>query len=96
MKESKRYQTYVIMPEIKINLPEEILSTRRLPPDDFVRNLRLAAAIHWYQRNEISQEIAAQVAGLNRRDFLAALAREEVDVFTVDLEDLKRELEDSC
>ena len=84
--------TMIIMPEIKINLPEEILSARRLPPDDFVRDLRLAAAIHWYQRNEISQEKAAQVAGLNRRDFLAALAREEVDVFTVDLEDLKREL----
>ena len=81
------------MAEVTINLPEEILSARRLPPDSFVTELRLAAAIHWYQRNEISQEKAAQIAGLNRRDFLAALAREEVDVFHVDMEDLKRELE---
>ncbi|NBD34109.1 MAG: UPF0175 family protein [Cyanobacteria bacterium] len=81
------------MAEITINLPEEILSARRLPPDGFVNELRLAAAIHWYQRHEISQEKAAQIAGLNRRDFLSALAREEVDVFNVDLEDLKRELD---
>ena len=81
-----------IMPEVTINLPEEVLSTRRLPPEDFVRDMRLAAAIYWYQKGEISQEKAAQIAGLNRRDFLAALAREQVDVFVVDFDDLEREL----
>ncbi len=81
------------MAKVTINLPEEVLSARRLPPDGFVKELRLAAAIYWYQRNEISQEKAAQIASLNRKDFLAALAREEVDVFKVDFEQLKRELE---
>ena len=37
--------------------------------------MRLAAAIHWFKRGEISQEKAAQVAGLDRTDFLLALAR---------------------
>ncbi|WP_287293454.1 UPF0175 family protein [Moorena sp. SIO2C4] len=37
-------------------------------------------------------EKAASVAGLNRRDFLAALAREQIDVFAVDFDDLEREL----
>jgi predicted HTH domain antitoxin len=32
----------------------------------------------WYQKGEVSQEKAAQIAGLNRRDFLAALAREQM------------------
>jgi predicted HTH domain antitoxin len=53
----------------------------------------LAAAIHWYERGEISQEKAARVAGLNRADFLAALAREKAIAFVVDFDDLKRELE---
>jgi predicted HTH domain antitoxin len=53
--------------------------------------MRLAAAIYWYQKQEISMEKAANVAGLNRRDFLAVLAREQVDVFTVDFDDLQRE-----
>jgi predicted HTH domain antitoxin len=80
------------MSEITINLPEEILSARRLPPEEFVRDMRLAAAIYWYQKGEISQEKAASVAGLKRRDFLAALAQEQVEVFTVDFNDLQREL----
>jgi hypothetical protein len=34
----------------------------------------------------------AGVAGLDRTDFLLALAREGVDAFAVDVDDLKREL----
>jgi predicted HTH domain antitoxin len=55
--------------------------------------MHLAAAVHWYSRGAISQEKAAEVAGLNRKEFLLALAREKVDVFLVDFDDLKRELE---
>ena len=81
------------MAQITLDFPPEVFSARRLPPDEFVRELRLAAAIYWYQKQEISQEKAAQVAGLNRRDFLAALAREQVDVFVVNFDDLQRELD---
>ncbi|BAU06054.1 MULTISPECIES: UPF0175 family protein [Fischerella] len=80
------------MTRVNLDLPEEVFSARRLPPDDFVRDMRLAAAIYWYQKGEVSQEKAAQIAGLNRRDFLAALAREQVDVFAVDFDDLQQEL----
>jgi len=54
--------------------------------------MRLAAVFSGYQRSEISQEKAAEMAGLNRRDFLMALAREKREVFAVDFNDLKREL----
>lgn len=81
------------MPSVTINLPQEVFSSRRLPPEDFVSDMRLAAAIYWYQKSEISQEKAAQIAGLNRRDFLIALAREQVDVFVVDFNDLQQELQ---
>ncbi|MEC4896019.1 MAG: UPF0175 family protein [Oscillatoria sp. PMC 1051.18] len=80
------------MSQVIINLPEEVFSARRQPPEQFVQEMRLAAAIFWYAKNEISAEKAAQIAGLNRRDFLAALARENIDVFTVDFLDLDREL----
>jgi predicted HTH domain antitoxin len=62
---------------------------QRCEPD-----IRLAAAVHWYSRGLISQERAAQVAGLDRTDFLLALSREGVDVFAVDLTFLRRELAD--
>lgn len=80
------------MTRVNLDLPEEVFSARRLTPDDFVRDMRLAAAIYWYQKGEVSQEKAAQIAGLNRRDFLEALAREQVDVFTVNFDDLQKEL----
>ncbi len=81
------------MTTVTLDLPDDVFSSLRRSPQDFGREMRLAAAIHWYQRGEVSQEKAAQIAGLSRADFLSALAREQVDVFQVDFEDLKRELE---
>jgi predicted HTH domain antitoxin len=78
---------------VHLELPEDLFSALRRSPDEFVQEMRLAAAIHWYERGQVSQEKAAQIAGLDRTDFLAALAREGVNVFSVDQEDLKRELE---
>jgi predicted HTH domain antitoxin len=80
------------MPTVTLELPEEVFSALRRSPEEFVRELRLAAAIYWYARGEVSQEKASQIAGLDRTDFLLALAREGVDAFVVDIDDLKREL----
>jgi predicted HTH domain antitoxin len=81
------------MTEITLRLPEEVFSALRRSPDEFAREMRLAAAIHWYEHGEISQEKAAEIAGLDRTDFLMALAREQENAFVVDMDDLKRELE---
>jgi len=80
------------MIEITMKLDEDVLSSLRRSPNEFARDMRLAAAIHWYKRGEVSQEKAAQVAGLDRTDFLLALAREGEDAFVVDFADLDREL----
>ena len=81
------------MPRVTLDLPEEVFSALRRSPQEFARDLRLAAAIHWYERGEVSQEKAARIAGMDRTDFLAALARERANAFVVDFDDLKRELE---
>jgi predicted HTH domain antitoxin len=80
------------MATLTLDLPEDAFSALRRSPEEFGRELRLAAAIHWYQRGLISQEKAAQIAGLDRTDFLLALSREGVDAFVVDFDDLEREL----
>ena len=81
------------MMEIRMKLDHDVFSALRRSPDEFANEMRLAAAIHWYKRGEVSQEKAAQVAGLNRTDFLLALAREGEDAFVVDFADLERELQ---
>ena len=80
------------MTEVTLTIDEGIFSGLRRSPAEFARDLPLAAAIHWYQKGEISQEKAAQLAGLDRTDFIAALAREGAEAFVVDFEDLQEEL----
>jgi hypothetical protein len=81
------------MPTVTMDLPEDVFSALRRSPEEFAREMRLAAAMLWYSRGMISQEKAAGVAGLNRAEFLRALARNEMDVFVVDLADLQREVD---
>jgi len=80
------------MTTIQLDLPEDVFSALRRSPREFARELRLAAAIYWYSRGEISQEQAAQIAGMNRVDFLLALASAGVNAVVVDMEDLKQEI----
>jgi predicted HTH domain antitoxin len=77
---------------LTIELPDEVYESLRRSPAEVQREMRLAAAIRWYSRGLMSQERAAMVAGLDRTDFLMALAREKVDAFHVDLDQLAREI----
>jgi len=63
------------MKAVSVDLPEEAFSALSCSPQEMARELKLAAAIHWYSRGIISQERAATIAGLDRTDFLLALAR---------------------
>jgi len=81
------------MVQVVLNFSEEVLSDRRKSPQEFGQEMRMAAAIFWYQQREISQEKAAQIAGLNRHEFLEVLAKRKIEVFQVDFDDLERELE---
>jgi predicted HTH domain antitoxin len=80
------------MPTLTMELPDKVFAALRVGPDDFTREMRLAAAAAWYEQEKVSQEVAARIAGLNRTDFLLALARMGKDSFQIDFEDLDREL----
>ncbi len=80
------------MTTLTIDMPEEAFSALHRSPHEFGKDMRVAAATFWYQKSEVSQEKAAQIAGMSRSEFLQHLAREQVEVFQVDFEDLQREL----
>lgn len=80
------------MKTMNLELPDEVFSALRRSPEEFVGEMRLAAAMLWYSRGRISQEKAALIAGLDRAGFLDALARQGIDVFVVDMADLQEEL----
>jgi predicted HTH domain antitoxin len=80
------------MTTIPVELPDDALAALRLSPDEFAREILIAAAIHWFQRGIISQGKAAQIAGLPRADFIDELARRKIDVTQVNLTDLREEV----
>lgn len=78
---------------ITIDLPENIFSSLRKAPPEFIQEMRLAAAVKWYELGEISQGKAAEVAGLSRSEFIEALGRYQVSVFQYDANDLAEEMQ---
>lgn len=80
------------MTHVNVELPETVYSVLHCGPDELSGELRLAAAMQWYQQGRVSQEQAAAIAGMDRTDFLLALARLGKDSFAVDFEELDREL----
>ncbi len=80
------------MTQVSLELPETIYSVLHCSPGELDKELRLAASVQWYQQGRISQEWAAGIAGMDRTDFLLALARMGKDSFAVDFDDLDNEL----
>ncbi len=65
-----------------------------MSPSEFVDEMRLAAAVKWYEIGMISQSKAAEMAGISRQEFLDALSRFHVSPFQVTPEELEKELAD--
>jgi len=78
--------------QITIDVPDDAFSALRSKPEDFVKEMRLAAAAKWYEIGMISQSKAAELAGVSRERFLEALSRFQVSPFQETPEELSEEL----
>ena len=82
------------MTHLALDLPEHIFSALRLPPAEFVREMRIAAALQWYAERRISQEKAAEIAGQSRTEFIDELRYRKVAAIQVGQAELEAELAD--
>lgn len=80
------------MTTVTLEFADNVFAATRSDPEGFTQDMRLTAAISWYRSGRISQETAASVAGMDRTDFLLALARNGSESFAVDFDELDREL----
>jgi predicted HTH domain antitoxin len=63
---------------LEIQLPDQTVAGLDREPEELASDLRMAAAVKWYELGRVSQEVAAEVAGLSRSDFLSLLNRMSV------------------
>jgi len=77
---------------MSIELPETAFSALRTTPETFIKEMRLAAAVKWYELGMVSQSKGAEIAGVSRHEFLDALGRFGVSPFQITPDQLGEEL----
>jgi predicted HTH domain antitoxin len=80
--------------QLSFTINRDVFSALRQDPEQFVPELRLAAAVKWYELGLVSQSKAAEIAGLARSEFLGELARFKVSPFQYSSDEIIREVEE--
>jgi len=83
------------MTQLTLDMPESAFAAMHQAPRDFAQEMRIAAAVKWYELGRLSQGRAAEVAGLTRSGFIDALSRYRVSPFQYTAEELAEELRDA-
>ena len=78
---------------LAFDIDPSVLASVRQDPQEFVRELRLAAAVKWYELERVSQGRAAEIAGLSRAEFIDALGQYGISPFQQTEEEILADLE---
>ena len=76
------------MTQLTLDMPESAFASLHQAPKEFAQEMRIAAAVKWYELGRFSQGRAAEIAGLTRAAFIDALSRYKVSPFQYTEEDL--------
>ncbi len=83
------------MTQLTLDMPESAFAVLHRTPKDFAQEMRVVAAVKWYELGSLSQGRAAEIAGLTRAGFIDALSRYKVSPFQYTAEELAEELRDA-
>ena len=78
--------------QVSIELPRDVFSALRQDPAGFVREMRVAAAVKWYETGVVSQSKSAENAGHSRADFDNALNQFKVSPFQYNADEIVAEV----
>jgi predicted HTH domain antitoxin len=80
------------MPQVLLDIPDDLLLTLREQPGEFAQAARLAAAIYYLREKRLSLGQAARLAGMTRLDFLDILAAHGMPAFDLTAADAAAEV----
>ena len=74
---------------IQVDVPEEILLAEKSDSESFGRRLKILAAVKLYELGRLTSGRAAELAGMQRLEFLAALREYRVFPLAAELQELE-------
>jgi predicted HTH domain antitoxin len=80
------------MPQVLLDLPDDLLLALREQPEEVLHEVRLIAAIHYLKEKRLSLGQAARLAGVSRLDFLDLLAARGIPAFDLSAADAVAEI----
>jgi predicted HTH domain antitoxin len=80
------------MPQVFLDLPDDLLLALREQPEEILHEVRLIAAIHYLQAKRLSLGQAARLVGVSRLDFLDLLAARGIPAFDLSATDAVAEI----
>ena len=83
------------MTHLTLDMPDVAFASLHKDPAEFTRELRIAAAVKWYELEIVSQGRAAEIAGLTRAEFITALGLYKVSPFQYTAEEILEDLADA-
>ncbi|HHC24518.1 MAG TPA: UPF0175 family protein [Desulfobacterales bacterium] len=81
------------MTELKLSIPQDILYTLNETKNDFIKKMRLYAAMELYRMQKLSMGKASELAEMNKTDFMFELGKYEIPAINYDPDDFREEAE---
>ena len=79
--------------ELKLSIPEEILYTLNETKNDFIKRMKLYAAMELYKMQKLSMGKASELAEMNKIDFMLELGKYEIPAINYDADNFQEEAE---
>jgi predicted HTH domain antitoxin len=79
---------------VEIEMPDDVLLGLQKEPKQLAAEMRVAAAVKWYEMGLVTQGKAAEVAGLSRAAFINELSRYGVSPFQETAEEALQTVKD--